>query len=198
MRAGIEAIPDGEYRFEDVFDNPEIDGNLPLSVVITVAGSVMRLHFESPPQVRAGINMTYTALLATAYYAVKAVVDPSILPNAGLARPLTITAEEGTVLNCVHPAAVNGRVQTCQRVADLIIGALAQAVPDRVTACSNSVCTVATFVGRQPKDGSIWVYLETMGGGFGARPTKDGLDGVHVHTTTPLICRWRRSRSNTH
>src|SRR5215211_4789107 len=183
MRAGIEAIPDGEYRFEDVFDNPEIDDNLPLSVVITVAGSDMRLHFESPPQVRAGINMTYTALLATAYYAVKAVVDPSILPNAGLARPLTITAEEGTVLNCVHPAAVNGRVQTCQRVADLIIGALAKAVPDRVTACSNSVCTVATFVGQQPRDGSIWVYLETMGGGFGARPCKDGLDGVHVHTT---------------
>jgi N-methylhydantoinase B len=183
MRAGIAAIPDGVYRFEDVFDNPEIDDNLPLAVEITVAGEGMRLHFESRPQVRAGINMTYTALLATAYYAVKAVVDPSILPNAGLARPLTVTAQEGTVLNCVHPAAVNGRVQTCQRVADLIIGAFAKAVPDRVTACLNSVCTVATFVGRQPRDGSIWVYLETMGGGFGARPTKDGLDGVHVHTT---------------
>ena len=127
--------------------------------------------------------MTYTALLATVYYAVKSVVDPTILPNAGLARPLTVTAPPGTLLNCTHPAAVNGRVQTCQRVCDLILGALAQAAPERVTACTNSACTVATFVGEQPRDGSIWVYLETMGGGGGARPHKDGLDGVHVHTT---------------
>jgi N-methylhydantoinase B len=133
--------------------------------------------------VRAGINMTYTALLATAYYIVKSVVDPTILPNAGLARPLTISAPEGTVLNCTHPAAVNGRVQTCQRVSDLILGALAKAAPDRVTACSNSACCVATFVGQRKSDGQIWVYLETMGGGAGARPTKDGLDGVHVHVT---------------
>ena len=65
MRAGIAAIPDGTYCFDDVFDNPEIDGTLPISVAITVAGDAMQLHFDSPPQVRAGINMTYTALLAT-------------------------------------------------------------------------------------------------------------------------------------
>ena len=183
MRAGIAGLADGTYRFEDLFENPEIDGELPVAVEITIAGDEMRLHFESPPQVRAGINMTYTALLATAYYIVKSVVDPTILPNAGLARPLTITAPAGTLLNCVHPAAVNGRVQTCQRVSDLILGALAKAAPDRVTACSNSACTVATFVGQRKSDGAIWVYLETMGGGAGARPTKDGLDGVHVHVT---------------
>jgi N-methylhydantoinase B len=183
MRAGIASIPDGTYRFNDVFDNPEIEGVLPIAVTVTVTGDEMRLHFESPPQVRAGINMTYTALLATTYYMVKSVVDPTILPNAGLARPLTITAPEGTILNCKHPAAVNGRVQTCQRVSDLILGALAQAVPTRVSACTNSSCCVATFAGEQPKDGTIWVYVETMGGGAGARPTKDGLDGVHVHVT---------------
>ena len=183
MRAGITAIPDGTYRFDDVFDNPEIDGTLPIAVTITVAGDEMRLHFDSPPQVRAGINMTYTALLATTYYMVKSVVDPTILPNAGLARPLIVTAPEGTILNCRHPAAVNGRVQTCQRVADLILGALSQAVPTRVSACTNSSCCVATFSGEMPKDGAIWVYVETMGGGAGARPSKDGLDGVHVHVT---------------
>jgi len=183
MRAGIAAMPDGVYRFDDVFDNEEIDDELPITVEITIAGDEMRLHFDAPPQARAGFNMTYTALLAAVYHAVKSVVDPSILPNAGLARPLTVTAKEGTILNCLHPAAVNGRLQTCQRVADMILGALAHAVPDRVIACTNSACTVATFVGHQPADGSIWVYLETMGGGSGARPTKDGLDGVHVHTT---------------
>jgi N-methylhydantoinase B len=182
MRAGIAAMPDGVWDFEDVFDNPEIDYNLPLRVTATIAGDSMTLDFDAPDQLRAGLNMTYTALLATAYYVVKSVVDPTILPNAGLARPLTITAREGSVLNCVHPAAVNGRVQTCQRVSDLILGALAQAVPERVTACSNSACTVATFIG-QKEDGSTWVYLETMGGGGGARATKDGLDGIHVHAT---------------
>jgi N-methylhydantoinase B len=183
MRAGIAAIPDGVYRFADVFDTNELDGDLPIAVEITVAGDAMRLDFASPPQARAGINMTYTALLATVYYMVKSVVDPTILPNAGLARPLSVTAAEGTLLNCTHPAAVNSRIQTCQRVADAILGALAQAVPQRVTACTNSTCTVVTFVGQQPRDGTLWVYLETIGGGAGARPSKDGLDGVHVHTT---------------
>jgi N-methylhydantoinase B len=182
MRAGIAAMPDGTYRFEDVFDNPEIDGVLPIAVTVIITGDEMRLHFVSPPQVRAGINMTYTALLATTYYMVKSVVDPTILPNAGLARPLIVTAPEGTILNCKHPAAVNGRVQTCQRTADVILGALAQAVPERVSACTNSSCCVATFSGEMT-DGTIWVYVETMGGGAGARPSKDGLDGVHVHVT---------------
>ena len=183
MRAGIAAIPDGTYRFADRFDNPELDGELDFAVEITVAGDEMTLHFVSPPQVRGGLNVVYTALLSTVYYAVKTVVDPTILPNAGLARPLTVTAPEGTVLNCIHPAAVNGRVATCQRIADLIHGALAQAVPERLTAASNGSCASATFMGRDPKTGGLWVYLETIGGGSGARAGKDGLDGVHVHMT---------------
>jgi len=183
MRAGIAKIPDGVYRFTDFFDNPEMDGELEFRCQLTIAGEEMRLHFESPPQVRAGLNMVYTALLSTVYYAVKTVVDPTILPNSGLARPLVVTAPEGTVLNCVHPAAVNGRVATCQRVVDLIHGALAQAVPERVIAACNGSCTSATFIGKHPEDGRIWVYLETIGGGSGARAEKDGLDGVHVHMT---------------
>ena len=183
MRTGIAAMPDGTWTFEDVFESTEVTEHLPLKVRVTIQGDAMSLHFDIPQQPRARLNMTWTALAATAYYVVKSVVDPTILPNAGLARPLTVTAPDGTVLNCSHPAAVNGRVQTCQRVSDLILGALAQAVPERVTACSNSVCTVATFIGQRPEDGAIWVYLETMGGGGGARATKDGLDGVHVHVT---------------
>ena len=183
MRAAIAALPDGTWRFEDVFDNEEVPQALPMSVEIAVKGARMTLAFEAPEQRRAGINMTYTALLATTYYAVKSVLDPSIPPNAGLARPLTISAPPGSILNCLPPAAVNGRLQTCQRIADMILGALAQAVPDRVMACSNSACTVAYFIGKRPQDGSTWVYLETIGGGSGARAGKDGLDGVHVHTT---------------
>jgi hypothetical protein len=96
-----------------------------------------------------------------------------------------VRAREGSVLNCVAPAAVNARLSTCQRVVDLIHGALAQAVPERLTAAHNGACFVASFVGRQPATGAPWVYLETIGGGFGARATKDGLDG----TAFPLVGR---------
>ncbi len=183
MRAGIAAIPDGTYEFSDVFDNPEIDQDIPMSCAITVAGDAMLLRFEAPDQVRAGLNMVYTALLSTVYYAVKTVVDPSILPNAGLARPLTVEAREGSILNCAAPAAVNGRIATCQRVVDLIHGALATVIPERVVAACNGSVASATFVGEHPTTGAIWVYLETIGGGSGARAGKDGLDGVHVHMT---------------
>ena len=183
MRAGIAAIPDGTYRFADRYDCPEIDGELDLSCEIAVMGDSMHLHFEAPTQVRAGLNMTMTALLSTVYYAVKAIADPTILPNAGLARPLTVSAPSGTIVNCAHPAAVNGRLSLCQRVVDLIFGALAPAVPDKVTAASNGACFSITFAGRQPGDNALWVYLETIGGGSGARFNKDGLDGVHVHMT---------------
>ncbi|ETW11519.1 AgaG protein [Roseivivax marinus] len=186
MRAGLAALPDGTWRFEDVFDSLDLDEDIPLSVTVKISGDEIALAFEAPPQVRAGINMTRTALLATVYYIVKSVVDPTVLPNAGLARPISVTATESSVLSCSHPAAVNGRVQTCQRVADLILGALAQAVPERVSACTNSTCTVALFSGvreRGPEAGNYWVYLETIGGGGGARPDADGLDGIHVHAT---------------
>ena len=182
MRAGIAGIPDGTYRAHDLFDSPELDGELDFTCEITVAGGDMHLHFDAPDQVRAGANMVYTALLSTVYYAVKTVVDPTIPPNAGLARPLHVTARLGSVVNCTHPAAVNGRLAACQRVVDLIHAALATVVPERVTAASNGACFSATFTGANAA-GELWVYLETIGGGFGARAGKDGLDGVHVHMT---------------
>ena len=182
MRAGIAAIPDGIYRFSDVYENPEIPEPLPMSCEIRVAGEEMHLHFDAAPQVRAGLNMTRTALLATVYYAVRSLVDPDLLPNAGLARPLTVTATEGTIVCCSYPAAVNGRCSTCQRVVDLIFGALAPAMMDRVIAATNGANTAILFAGSST-DGSPWIYLETVGGGSGARASKDGLDGVQVHMT---------------
>jgi N-methylhydantoinase B len=88
-----------------------------------------------------------------------------------------------TIMNATHPAAVNGRTSTCQRAADLVIGALARAAPERCVAAGNGSCARASFAGIDTKDGHLWVYLETIGGGSGARAGKDGLDGVHVHMT---------------
>lgn len=182
MRAGIKAIPDGTYHFSDKFDSNQFDDILDLSVNITVSGDNMSLDFEAPSQVRAGLNMVYTALIASCYYAVKSAIDPTILPNAGLARPLNISAPEGSILNCVHPAAVDGRIAASQRVADIVLGALAKALPGRIAAAGNGCCTGAIFSGAR-ENGDIWVYLETIGGGGGARPTADGLSGIQVHMT---------------
>lgn len=182
MRAGIAAIPDGTYSFADIFDSNQRGERMEFKVDITVAGDEMTLAFDGPPQVRGGLNMIYTSLLAACYYTVKAVVDPTILPNAGLARPLTVTAPKGSILNCEHPAAVDGRIAASQRVADVVQGALAKALPGKVMAAGNGCCTGAIFNGTR-EDGSIWVYLETIGGGGGARPAEDGLSGIHVHLT---------------
>ena len=191
-RAGIATIPDGTYAFEDRFDTEELDEELVFRVVITVQGDEMWLSFDSPPQVRAGLNVVWTALLATVYYAVKTIVDPDIPPNAGLYRPIHVSAPPGTVLNCTAPAAVYSRSQTCQRIVDLIHGALAPAIPDRIIAACNGANTSITFSGVNPRTGEYYVYLETLGGGFGARATKDGLDGVQVHVTNtsnlPVEC----------
>jgi N-methylhydantoinase B len=183
-RAAIEKMPDGVYTFADKFDCPELDEELDLQVKITVQGDEIIFDFAgNPPQVRASVNVVWTALYASVYYSLKSLVDADIVANAGLYRPVKIEAPLGSIINCQEPAAVNGRSETCQRIVDLIHGALAEAVPDRVTAASNGANTGVHFSGRNSRTGKEFVYLETIGGGCGARATKDGLDGVQVHMT---------------
>lgn len=184
-RAAIAEVPDGRYDFTDRFDCPELgEQELDLCVRVTVAGSELHFDFaDNPQQVRASVNMVWTALYATVYYAVKTLVDPDIPSNAGLHRPIRIDAPLGSIVNCTEPAAVNGRTETCQRVVDLVHGALATAVPERVTAASNGANTGVHFSGVDSGTGQYFVYLETIGGGSGARADKDGLDGVQVHVT---------------
>jgi len=192
-RAGILRIPDGTYTFSDKLDSTGLDEILDMHVAITVKGDEMWLDFaDNPAQVPGGLNMVYTALLATVYYAVKTVIDPEILPNAGLYRPIHVSAPEGTIVNCVPPAGVAGRTTTCQRVVDLILGAFSEAMPDRVIAACNGENSGLNFHGIDPRTGQFYYYMESMGGGFGARATKDGLDGVQVHITNtsnlPVEC----------
>ncbi len=183
MRAGIAQIPDGSYSFEDWFDHPEMTEAIKLSVTVTVSGDTVALDFDSPAQMRGPNNVTWTALVATVWFALKTVVDPTVPPNAGLGRPITIRARKGTVLHCQLPAAVDGRLGVCQRVVDIIYGAMAQALPGRIKAAGNGACGAAQFIGTRPSDGSTWIYSESIGGGDGAGSEKDGMDGVHVYLT---------------
>lgn len=183
-RAALRRIPNGHYSFTDLFDCPELDQELQLSVTVEVNQESVELDFRgNPAQVRASVNMVWSALYATVYYAIKTLVDPDIPSNAGLHRPVTITADPGSIVNCSEPAAVNGRTETCQRVVDLVHGAFAPALSEAVTAASNGANTGVHFSGTDSATGRYFVYLETIGGGSGARATKDGLDGVQVHVT---------------
>ncbi|MFC7400624.1 hydantoinase B/oxoprolinase family protein [Chelatococcus sp. GCM10030263] len=182
-RAGIATIPDGVYEFRHDFDSNLIGEILDLKVKIEVKGDEIFIDFpDAPPQVRAGINMVYTALLATVYFAVKALVDPDVPANAGFHRPIHVTAPLGSVLNSTPPAAVYSRTDIGQRLVDMIFAALAPVIPARIAAASTGG-TLLTTSGIHPRTGRFYVYNEMHGGGMGARADKDGLDGVQVNTT---------------
>ena len=153
-------------------------------VTITKRGDALALDFSgSGPQCAGDINVVYFALLATVYYALKAVLDPTIPANGGFYRAITVTAPEGSIVNARPPAPVAWRTQTCQRIADVVLGALAQVVPERVPAAGNGANCAMVFSGTDPSTGKLYVYLETLAGGAGATETGDGLDAVQVHVT---------------
>jgi N-methylhydantoinase B len=194
IRTALAAIPDGVYTFEDCMDDDGAGGPpVPIAVRITLAGEEMVLDFAGTGnQVAGDINVVYLALVATVYYALKALLDPSIPANGGFYRAIRVLAPAGSIVNANPPAPVAWRTQTCQRIADVIFGALAPALPGRVIAATNGANSAWVFSGVDPRDGRYYVYLETIGGGSGARAAKDGLDGVQVHVTNtsnlPVEC----------
>lgn len=194
IRAALRAIPDGVYAFEDWMDDDGVGGPpVPIRASITVAGDDITLDFTGTgPQVPGDINAVYLALVATVYYALKTLLDPTIPANGGFYRAIRVIAPEGSIVNARPPAPVAWRTQTCQRIADVIFGALAPALPERVIAATNGANSAWVWSGVDPRSGQYYVYLETIGGGSGARATKDGLDGVQVHITNtsnlPVEC----------
>ena len=185
LRAGIAKVKNGNYSFIDYMDNDGITKDpVPITVNITVEDNFMKLDFTgTSPQVLGPINVTKNGLLATVFYSLKALIDPEIPSNAGIYRAFEVTAPEGLIINSVAPAPVGERIDTCQRVVDVIFGAMSQAIPNRVIAACNSAVTTATFSGVDPRTNQFFVYLETIGGGSGASYNQDGMSGVQVHMT---------------
>lgn len=184
MRAGIETLPDGVYHFEDVIDDDGFGAErIPIVLTITVEGDHITFDFEGTgSQVKGNINNSWAGLQASVLFGLKVLVDPDGPTNHGMLAPVTIKATPGTVVNAVFPAATAGRSQTCQRIIDVILGALAEAVPDKVISAGNGANLLIAFSGNGPS-GEYYLYMETIGGGAGARAYKDGTDGVQVHTT---------------
>ena len=185
LRSGIAQIPDGTYEFTDVLDNDGMGTeDIPISVSINVLGEDIFFDFEGTgPQMKGNFNLTFNATQSAVYYVLKAMLDPDLPNNHGLIRAVNITAPPGTLVNANHPAAVAGRANTTQRVVDVLIGALASALPEQAVGAANGANVTAVFYGHDPRHDRPYVYLETLGGGFGGRFTKDGKDGVQVHIT---------------
>jgi len=183
IRQIVEAIPDGRYEAHEDFDSNEIPEPIPLELELEVSGSDLQLRFEAPPQVLAGLNMVQSALEATCYYAVKSLVASDVLPNAGMFRAIHIEAPPGSVLNARLPAAVFTRSQTCQRVVDLIYGALGEADGTLRRGQSHGTNTMLVTSGADPRSGDFYAYIETLGGGGGAGPDHAGVNAVQVHVT---------------
>lgn len=185
MRDAIAGLPDGIYQFEDVMDDDGVETkDIQIKLKITISGEDIHFDFGgSAPQVAGNINLTLNATQAAVCYTLIALLDPDVPNNQGVLDLPKITAEKGSLLNAVFPAPVAARANTCQRIVDVIIGALAPARPEAAVAAANGANTTAVFSGVDPRTGDSYVYLETIGGGFGGRATKDGKDGVQVHIT---------------
>jgi N-methylhydantoinase B/oxoprolinase/acetone carboxylase alpha subunit len=183
MRDAIRALHDGVYRFEDVLDSagpsPEQQTPTRVAVTLTVDGDHVTFDFTGTGPQRAGnVNAVEAVTVSAVAFALRCATDPTIPANGGALRPVTVVAPAGTVVAARPPAAVGaGNVEVSQRVADVCLGALAQVVPERLGAASQGTMN-NTLIG-----GDGWVYYETVGGGQGARPGRDGMSAVHTNMT---------------
>ena len=189
MRSEISELPDGTYQFSDSLDD-DGQGNedLTVAVTITIDGASLTVDFTgTAPQTDGPVNAVRAVTASATYYALRCVTDPEIPPNHGCYRPVELITPAKTIVNPTPPAAVvGGNLETSQRVTDVVLGAMSKAVPGRVTAAGQGTMNNITFGGHDPITDQPYTFYETQAGGFGARPTKDGLDGVHVHMSNTL------------
>jgi len=189
MRGMLAALPDGEAAFEDFCDGDGIleegeKDDAPFWIRMRVAKRGERLTVDfagTDGQVAGPMNAPLAVTASGIYTAVKMVADPSSLvpPNSGCWRPVTLRAEPGTVVHAIAPApVVYANHEISHRVCDMLFGALAGLAPDRVMACSQGTSAIVTLGGVDPRSGERYVSYETIKGGFGARPVKDGVNGL--------------------
>jgi len=189
MRSEIERLPDGSYSFSDRLDDDGVSPHpVPIKVTITVDRDRLVVDFTgSAQQVDGPVNAVYAVTVSATYYAIRALTDPEIPPNAGCYRPIRIIAPEGSVVNPSPPApVVGGNLETSQRIVDVILGAFARPLSDRVIAACQGTMNNLAIGGVDPEAGRPYTLYETIAGGFGARPDSDGIDGVHSHMTNTL------------
>jgi N-methylhydantoinase B len=216
MRAFLQRVPAGVYRAEDFLDGDGISERA-VKIVVTVkvpdvsekrrqgavatagedAGAtkphVVTVDFTgSDPQVEGSVNAVAAITFSACFYVFRCLLAEDVPAAAGLMRPIQVIAPEGTIVNARPPAAVaGGNVETSQRIVDVVLRALAQAIPDRIPAAAAGTMNNLTIGGIDPRasgrrTNEPFAYYETVAGGMGARPGKPGVSGVHTHMTNSL------------
>jgi N-methylhydantoinase B len=179
VRAAVRQIPDGCYRYSDVL---EIGAGVTIRAAVTVANDEVTIDFEgTDPQIPVNLNAVFAATLSSAMFVFRMLTDPDAPPNAGCYRSLHIRAPEGSVVHARFPApTAAGNVETSQRIVDVVLGAFAQAIPERVPAASQGTMNnlLIGAGGDRP-----FSYYETLGGGEGGTPNRPGMSGVHTGMT---------------
>jgi N-methylhydantoinase B len=183
----LKRIPDGRYTFEDMMEDDGAGGvNIRIAVSICVDQGKVDVDFSgTAAQVQGNINCPLSVAAAGVYYVFRCLMPEHTPACAGSFRSISLTAPEGCLLNARRPAAVAaGNVETSSRVVDVVMGALARAIPDRVPAASQGTMNNLAMGSR---DGSgAWDYYETLGGGMGAGCRHDGLSATQSHMTNTL------------
>ena len=188
-RAALSSVPPGRYSFADALDNDgESDDPVPIVVTLTVADGSLHCDFTgTAPERPASVNAVASVTRSAIYYCVRCLLDESVPANEGCFRPVTFTLPDRCLVNASPPHAVSaGNVETSQRITDVVLGALAQALPDRIPAASSGTMNNLTIGGWDAKRGTAFSYYETIAGGAGAGPLRDGISGVHTHMTNTL------------
>jgi N-methylhydantoinase B len=207
MRAFLLRVPPGAYRAEDLLDNDGISDK-PIKLAVTLNVAVKRAQTAkqsttdrrraaqplvivdftgSDPQVEGSVNAVEAITYSACFYVFRCLLADDVPATAGLMRPIRVIAPDGTIVNARPPAAVaGGNVETSQRIVDVLLRALAQALPDKIPAAASGTMNNLTIGGVDPRTGEPFAYYETIAGGMGARPTKPGVSGVHTHMTNSL------------
>jgi N-methylhydantoinase B len=190
-REALSHMPAGTFEAEDFLDDDGYSG-LPIRIRVAVTlhpqtASAQVDFAGSDKQVKGAVNAVYAITYSAVYYVFRCLLPPGAPATSGIMRPISVAAPEGTVVNARPPAPVaGGNVETSQRIVDVVLRALAQAIPDRIPAASSGTMNNLTIGGIDPRTEIPFAYYETVAGGMGAGPTSDGLSGVHTHMTNSL------------
>ncbi len=188
-RAEVATMRRGSFAFEDFMDHDGINLDRPVGIRVRLDVSADKLRFDftgTDPQVAGPPNAPLSKTWTTVFYCVMCALSDDIAFNDGLAEVIDIHVPEGTVLNPHHPAPVNARSVTVNRVADVALGALALAVPERLGAQACGVPTGVSFGGKDPRTGRNFVFYESYCGGMGATEHSDGADGISTGTSNAM------------
>lgn len=189
LRRRVAALPPGRHSFTTWLDEDGSgSGEIPVVATVITGGETLHIDFEGTcAQAEGAFNVCTSALRATVYYCVKALLDPELMANGGMFEAVTISAPAGSIVNPNFPAACGARSITCQKIAGAIFGAFREVLPaERLIASSNDSLPVISFSGFDPGTGHLYVCSEAIGGGSGARFNGDGMDAIHVHITNSL------------